>query len=75
MGLEDRARRRCTSMKKEFQIEYINGSGVPMTSKIFACDEADVRKIFQKIYGDQCRVESVFKHEIKQAPLMQLEYE
>lgn len=62
-------------MKNEFQIEYINGSGVPLTSRIFASDEADVRKIFQKIYGDQCRVESVIKHEIKQAQLMELEYE
>ena len=62
-------------MKKEFQIEYINESGVPLTSKIFASDEADVRMIFQRIYGDQCRVESVIRHEIKQAAVMELEYE
>lgn len=62
-------------MKNEFQIEYIDESDVPLTSKIFACDEADVRKIFQKVYGGQCRVESIIRHEIVQDIEKQVEFE
>ena len=66
-------------MKKNFQIEYIidyiDESGEPSTSKIFAHDEAEVRKIFQRIYGTACRIESVIKCEIRPVlvPLMEFE--
>jgi len=62
-------------MKKEFQIEYIDESGVPLTSKIFASDEDDVRKIFRKLYGDECRVESIIRHEIVPNIELQVEFE
>ena len=62
-------------MKREFQIEYIDESGVPQTSKIFACDEAEVRKIFQKLYGGQCSVESIIRYDIKPDMGLQLEFE
>lgn len=62
-------------MKKEFRIDYIDESGTALTSRIFACDEADVRKIFLKIYGDQCRVESIIRHEIEPNLELLLEFE
>jgi len=62
-------------MKKKFQIEYINESGVPSTSKIFAYDETEVRQIFRKIYGEACRIESIVKCEIKPVFAPMLEYE
>ena len=62
-------------MKKEFKIEYIDESDEPLTSKIFAYDEAEVRKIFRRIYGAGCRIESVIKREIRpvMVPLMEFE--
>jgi len=62
-------------MKKKFQIEYINESGVPSTSKIFAYDETEVRQIFRRIYGEACRIESITRCEIRPvfAPLMEYE--
>ena len=62
-------------MKKEFRIEYKDESGTSLTSRIFACDEAEVRKIFQRIYGDQCQVESVTRHEIESNLELLLEFE
>jgi len=46
-----------------------------LTSKIFAYDEAEVRKIFRRIYGAGCRIESVIKREIRpvMVPLMEFE--
>jgi len=61
--------------ENKFQIEYISEAGVPSTSKIFALDETEVRKIFRRIYGDQSRIESVTKCEIRPviAPLLEFE--
>lgn len=62
-------------MKKKFQIEYINESGERSTSKMFAYDETEVRKIFRRIYGYKCRIESIIKCELRPvvAPLLEFE--
>lgn len=62
-------------MKKKFQIEYINESGERSTSKMFAYDETEVRKTFQRIYGAKCRIESIVKCELRPvvAPLLEFE--
>jgi len=62
-------------MKKEFEIEYINESDEPLTSKIFAYNETEVRKIFRRIYGAACRIESVSKCEIRPVMVRLMEFE
>jgi len=63
------------NFKIEYMIEYINESGEPSISKIFAYDEAEVRQIFQRIYGAAYIIKSVIKCEIKPVivPLMEFE--
>lgn len=57
-------------MKNEYQIEYKNEYGKSLTSRVFATDEEDVRKIFQRIFGDPSEIEAIIKHERKEVDIL-----